>query len=123
MEPQKPSFYQYTLPELQNLFGIHNLPATGPALLFNWHYKKRHSHSCETDLAKVSRTFVAENLDFELPQIDTIHESQDKTVKFLFKLRDNLKIESVLIPFNQKYTICLSSQVGCAMKCSFCFTG
>jgi 23S rRNA (adenine2503-C2)-methyltransferase len=40
-----------------------------------------------------------------------------------FNLYDRHKVETVLIPFNQKYTICLSSQVGCAMNCSFCFTG
>lgn len=119
----KPSFYQYTLPELNELFQEHDLPPTGPALLFNWHYKKRQSDPCVTDLAKISRKFVSEHFDFKLPEIDTIHESQDKTVKFLFKLKDDLKIESVLIPFNNKYTICISSQVGCAMKCSFCFTG
>src|SRR5690606_33307768 len=47
----------------------------------------------------------------------------DKTVKFLMKLHDGLRVEAVLIPFNNKYTICISSQVGCAMKCSFCYTG
>jgi 23S rRNA (adenine2503-C2)-methyltransferase len=123
MTPNKPSFYQYKLEELQELFKHHELPPTGPALLFNWHYKKRMTEPCETDLAKVSRSFVAENFRFDLPQIDVIKESQDKTVKFLFRLKDELKVESVLIPFNGKYTICLSSQVGCAMKCSFCFTG
>lgn len=123
MEKVRTSFYQYTLTELQELFQKHDLPPTGPALLFNWHYKKRMKDPCVTDLAKISRTFVAENLDFTLPEIHTVHESQDKTVKFLFNLRDDQKIESVLIPFNNKYTICISSQVGCAMKCSFCFTG
>lgn len=120
---QKPSFYQFTLAELQERFESQGLPPTGPALLFNWHYKKNQNTPCETDLAKVSREFVAKSYDFELPVIDTIHESKDKTVKFLFRLKDGLKVESVLIPFNQKYTICISSQVGCAMKCSFCYTG
>ncbi len=123
MDLIKPSFYQYTLNELQELFRSHDLPPTGPALLYNWHYKKRQSTPCVTDLAKISRKFVGEKFDFILPSVDTVHESQDKTVKFLFKLKDDLKVESVLIPFNNKYTICLSSQVGCAMKCSFCFTG
>ncbi len=123
MEPLKTSFYQFTLKELQELFATYGLPPSGPSLLYNWHYKKRMKQPCETDLAKMSRSFVYENFDFELPKIQTVHESQDKTVKFLFELRDQQKIETVLIPFNKKYTICLSSQVGCAMKCSFCFTG
>lgn len=117
------SFYQYTLPELEGVFAASKLPPSGPSLLFNWHYKKKRIEPCTVDLAKTSIRFVEENLNFDLPQIDLVHESEDKTVKFLFKLHDHLKVESVLIPFNNKYTLCLSSQVGCAMKCSFCFTG
>lgn len=119
----KTSFYQYPLSELQELFRVHGLPATGPGLLFNWHYKKRKTEPCLTDLAKKSIAFISENMIFDLPVIHTIQASTDKTVKFLFELQDGLKIETVLIPFNNKYTICLSSQVGCAMKCSFCHTG
>ncbi len=66
---------------------------------------------------------MAEHFVFFLPEIDQVHESSDKTVKFLIKLKDGLKVEAVLIAFKDKYTICLSSQVGCAMKCSFCYTG
>lgn len=119
----KPSFYQYTLPELEGLFANHQLPPSGPSLLYNWHHKKKHIDPCLVDLAKPSRQFVADYFDFFLPQINTIHQSDDKTVKFLVNMRDGLKVECVLIPFNQKYTLCLSSQVGCAMKCSFCYTG
>ncbi|WPU66875.1 23S rRNA (adenine(2503)-C(2))-methyltransferase RlmN [Peredibacter starrii] len=117
------SFYQYTLPELQELFALQGLPSSGPGLMFNWHYKKRKTEPCVIDLAKKSIAYVAENFSFDLPTLDTVHESQDKTVKFLFKFKDDLKVETVLIPFNGKYTICISSQVGCAMKCSFCHTG
>lgn len=123
MTSQKPSFYKFTLPELRKLFDEQGLPPSGPGLLFNWHYKKRMIGPCETDLAKVSRAFVKDHFSFDLPEIDTAHVSKDTTVKFLFKLMDGLKVESVLIPFNQKYTLCISSQVGCAMKCSFCYTG
>lgn len=119
----KTSFYQHTLKDLQQIFGENHLPASGPGLLFNWHYKKRKTEACTIDLAKKSIGFIAENMSFDLPSIDTIQESTDKTVKFLFKLSDGQKVETVLIPFNNKYTICLSSQVGCAMKCSFCHTG
>lgn len=119
----KPSFYQYNLQELQELFALHELAPSGPGLLFNWHYKKRKSEPCLTNLAKKSIEFMAHEMSFHLPEIHTVKESDDKTVKFLFKLHDGQKVETVLIPFNNKYTICLSSQVGCAMKCSFCFTG
>lgn len=64
-----------------------------------------------------------ENFEFELPEIAQIQESDDKTVKFLFRFSQKQSVEAVLIPFQNKYTVCLSSQVGCAMKCSFCYTG
>jgi 23S rRNA (adenine2503-C2)-methyltransferase len=111
----KPSFYQYSLPELEQLFLQNGLPPSGPSLLYNWHYKKKNITPCLIDLAKTSISFVSNFFDFYLPQIHTIHESSDKTVKFLLELRDGEKIEAVLIPFNKKYTLCLSSQVGCAV--------
>jgi 23S rRNA (adenine2503-C2)-methyltransferase len=119
----KRSFYQFSLNDLQELFAQNNLPPSGPSLLFNWHYKKRRSEFCTIDLAKKSQDFLLANMTFHLPAISTVHQSEDKTVKFLFQLQDGSKVETVLIPFNKKYSICLSSQVGCAMNCSFCFTG
>jgi 23S rRNA (adenine2503-C2)-methyltransferase len=119
----KTSFYQYSLADLEEIFLQNGLPRSGPGLLYNWHYKKRNKTPCTKDLAKVSMKFIEENFMFDLPEIDVIHESTDQTVKFLFKLFDGRKVESVLIPFNGKYTLCISSQVGCAMNCSFCHTG
>jgi 23S rRNA (adenine2503-C2)-methyltransferase len=66
---------------------------------------------------------MAENLDFQLPEIHTVKKSADKTVKFLFQFADGKRVETVLIPFQGKYSLCVSSQVGCNVNCSFCFTG
>lgn len=55
-------------------------------------------------------------------KIKSFHEAKDSTVKFIHELQDGLTIETVLIPFRKTYTLCVSSQVGCAMNCSFCFT-
>ncbi len=119
----KQSFYKLTHSNLAFLLKERNLNASGANLLFNWHYKKKNTSACITDLSKDTIGYLSENFDFELPKIDQAHESSDKTVKFLFELKDGNKVETVLIPFNNRYSICLSSQVGCAMKCSFCFTG
>lgn len=54
--------------------------------------------------------------------LDTLSVSQDATAKFLFKLKDDAAIESVLVPFKSRDAVCLSTQVGCAMGCTFCFT-
>jgi len=52
-----------------------------------------------------------------------VQESKDTTKKFLFRLHDGRHIETVLIPEKDHFTICISSQVGCAMGCRFCLTG
>jgi 23S rRNA (adenine2503-C2)-methyltransferase len=70
---------------------------------------------------------LRERLDAELPLLRlepvTIQESQDGTVKFLWRLRDGEMIESVLIPSGSRRTLCISSQAGCALGCVFCATG
>lgn len=120
----RPSFYQYTYPALRDLFNKQGLSVDGTRLLYNWHYKQHRNEACEHhNLARKTQEFLRENLSFDLPEIESVKESQDKTVKFLFRLHDGGKVESVLIPFQGKYTLCLSSQVGCAMNCAFCFTG
>ena len=77
-----------------------------------------------TDLSKDLRTQLNDRAylsDFKLRQTQ---ESTDGTRKFLFVLEDGQTIESVLIPDGeQRLTLCISSQVGCAMKCDFCATG
>ncbi|MCI5126598.1 MAG: 23S rRNA (adenine(2503)-C(2))-methyltransferase RlmN, partial [Candidatus Electrothrix sp. AR5] len=76
-----------------------------------------------TDLAKVFRTALAEHA-WMSRFIDPITEiSRDGAVKFGFQLDDGLMIESVLIPEEDRNTLCVSSQAGCAMGCHFCITG
>ena len=118
------SFYDLNYADLEGLIIQNNLNPSVSSVLFNWHYKKKETTPCVDLLAKTSLAFIENNFDFSLPEIDTVVESSnDRTVKFLFRLKDNFKVETVLIPFQNKYSICLSSQVGCAMNCSFCFTG
>lgn len=118
----KKSFYDLSHADLEMVLRQNGLNCSAAAILFNWHYKKKEDAPCSEKIAKSSLVFFKNNFDFSLPDIDTVHESEDRTVKFLFRLRDNHKIETVLIPFHNKYSLCLSSQVGCAMNCSFCFT-
>ncbi|MDT4292257.1 23S rRNA (adenine(2503)-C(2))-methyltransferase RlmN [Methylomonas sp. MO1] len=120
----KQSFYDLSYSDLETVINQNNLNQSVAGILFNWHYKKKESIQCRDNISKSSLDFFEQQFDFSLPEIDLVHESaKDRTVKFLFKLKDNHKVETVLIPFNNKYSICLSSQVGCAMNCSFCFTG
>ncbi len=75
-----------------------------------------------TDLAKNFRLILAENARISAFSDPLIQRSEDGCVKFGFELDDGVIIESVLIPETDRNTLCVSSQVGCAMKCSFCLT-
>ena len=76
-----------------------------------------------TALPKALRDQLAEQ--FEMPRLEIVtrQKSRDGTEKFLFKLRDGEAIETVAIPEGKRLTLCISSQAGCALQCSFCATG
>ncbi len=76
-----------------------------------------------TDLAKVFREVLAKHAYISSFDKTVIEKSSDGCVKFGFTLDDGQMIESVLIPEPDRNTLCISSQVGCAMHCSFCLTG
>lgn len=87
-------------------------------------YKDRVSSYDEmTTLKKEFRDILKERLEF--PSIELINRqiSNDTTEKFLFKLNDGNLIETVLMPHDYGYSLCVSSQVGCPMACSFCASG
>jgi 23S rRNA (adenine2503-C2)-methyltransferase len=76
-----------------------------------------------TDLAKGFRALLDERACISRFLAPEIEQSTDGAVKFGFRLEDGLMIESVLIPEEDRNTLCISSQVGCAMGCRFCLTG
>ncbi len=117
------SFYQLSHTDLTDLLKKEGFSTSATNRLFNWHYKRKEISPCDLKVSDKTKDFLKKHFHFDLPKIDTVIKAKDKTVKFLFKLHDGRKVETVLIPFHQKYSICVSSQVGCAMKCSFCFTG
>jgi 23S rRNA (adenine2503-C2)-methyltransferase len=82
-----------------------------------------HSFDQMTNLSKKWRGLFLEQAYLSRLNIIKVEKSKDGTQKFLFELEDGEHIESVLIPERGHYTLCISSQVGCAQKCRFCFTG
>jgi 23S rRNA (adenine2503-C2)-methyltransferase len=82
-----------------------------------------HSFDQMTNLSKKWRSLFREQAYLSRLIILKDEKSSDGTQKFLFELEDGEHIESVLIPERGHYTLCISSQVGCAQKCRFCFTG
>ncbi|SMC18152.1 23S rRNA m(2)A-2503 methyltransferase [Desulfacinum hydrothermale DSM 13146] len=76
-----------------------------------------------TDLAKTFRTQLEFGTYLDALSLVKTQEAEDGTRKFLFRLHDGHHIESVLIPDPPRNTLCVSSQVGCALGCRFCLTG
>jgi len=90
----------------------------------NWLWKKNAGSFEEMyNIPKDLQERLKENFTFLQTKIIQEVISSDKTIKFLFHLFDGEEIEGVLIPSHGRVTACVSSQVGCALKCSFCATG
>lgn len=75
-----------------------------------------------TNLSKALRTALSQHCVIEVPEVITCQTSKDGTRKWLMKLREGNAIETVYIPEAGRGTLCVSSQVGCALNCSFCAT-
>ena len=76
-----------------------------------------------TDLAKSLRAGLGETAVLEMPKVLSQHDSTDGTVKWLFASGSGQAVEAVFIPQRERGTLCISSQVGCALDCAFCATG
>jgi 23S rRNA (adenine2503-C2)-methyltransferase len=76
-----------------------------------------------TDLPKGLREELARDCAIERPTIASQHVSKDGTTKHLVELPDGRNVECVYIPEPGRHTFCLSTQVGCPLKCTFCFSG
>lgn len=81
-----------------------------------------------TNVSKACRARLAACATIGWPEVSRVQESRDGTTKFLLRLADGAEVETVLIPSesrdgSRRWTQCLSSQVGCAMGCTFCSTG
>jgi len=89
-----------------------------------WLFQKHaHSIDCMTDLSKDIRKKLSKNSYVGHLTLKRTDQSKDRSKKFLFETSDNNGIESVLIPERNHWTLCISTQIGCPMKCAFCYTG
>lgn len=91
--------------------------------LMQWVYQRQVlDFESMTDLAKPLRAELADAATLSLPRIINQHESADGTFKWLMAARNGQAIETVFIPEADRGTLCISSQVGCALDCAFCAT-
>ncbi len=111
------------LDELINEMKINNKqPAFRAKQIYQWiHGKLVASYDDMTNLPKDLRSMLKERYPLKvLEAVDSLVSEKDGTIKYLFRLSDNRVIESVLMKYHHGNSVCISSQVGCRMGCSFC---
>ncbi len=112
------------LEQLQRWFVEQGEPAYRGRQVFGWlHARGARSWEEMTDLSKPLRARLEQLAPLRPVEIVDQLEAEDGTIKFLCRLFDGLEIESVWMPEQSRRTLCLSTQVGCAMRCAFCATG
>jgi 23S rRNA (adenine2503-C2)-methyltransferase len=100
------------------------LPAFRASQLWHWVYKRGVVDLDEmTTLAKPLRRLLVERVGVGRPEITVEQKSEDGTIKWLLRFPDGHEAETVFIPDDDRGTLCVSSQVGCTLTCSFCHTG
>ncbi|MBD3264473.1 MAG: 23S rRNA (adenine(2503)-C(2))-methyltransferase RlmN [Candidatus Omnitrophica bacterium] len=118
---EKVCIYHLTLDELKNKLISEDFPAYRAQQVFDWIYRKGVSDfSFMSNISKREREKLSGIFEFINFEIMSKRKSADGTEKFLFKLRDDLSIETVVIPEKRRNTLCLSTQVGCKFNCRFC---
>lgn len=113
-----------TIDELKQVVQECALPKFAAKQIADWIYKKRVSLIDEmTNISVVNRGLLSEKYDVGRYTPQEFQQSVDGTVKYLFRTEEDKLIESVMIPEDDRATLCVSSQVGCKLNCLFCMTG
>lgn len=119
-----PCLKNLTLPEMEDwMRSIGERPFRARQLFRHIYVRRIDSWEECSDLSKAFRTRLTYGSRLETLQLLEQRRSEDGTTKYLFGLDDGHCVESVLIPDPPRQTLCISSQVGCAMGCKFCVTG
>ena len=110
-----------TQPELAAIFKELGQPAFRAKQVFSWLHKGVRSYDEMTNLPKNLRDLLAEKYPINAPKVVRKQESQkDGTIKYLWQLSDGNCVETVLMRYHYGNTVCISTEVGCAMGCAFC---
>lgn len=124
LQEMKRSLIGLTTEEIAQALAPFRQPAFRAAQIYNWiHYKNADTFEEMTDLSKPLRQELAANFNLKTLRLMVHQKAGDGTQKFLWELSDGRQIESVMIPSDGRVTVCISSQVGCALACEFCTTG
>jgi len=122
---KKIDVYALTREELEQLLAAEGFPSYRARQLHAWTHRRGVTDTLAmTNLPRGLKEFLAKKADLAPTAIEKERRSKlDPTVKFLLRLRDGLEIETVLMRNRSKATVCVSTQVGCALGCAFCATG
>ncbi len=118
------NLYNYPLDKLETLMLSIGEKKYRATQLFHWLYQKKATSFEEmSDISLSFREELKKNYSLSIPKIDTKQLSTDGTIKLLVEMEDGMKVETVLMRYDYGDVACVSSQVGCAMGCSFCASG
>ena len=117
------NIFNYTKENLEHFLIENNLKKFMAKQIYDWLYCKRiYDVNLFSNINNVNKLFLKNNFSFEILKIEFVQEDKD-VKKFLFRLKDNQKIEAVLMMHDYGNSVCVSSQVGCNMGCKFCESG
>ncbi|GAB6270881.1 MAG: 23S rRNA (adenine(2503)-C(2))-methyltransferase RlmN [Smithella sp.] len=123
MNDSLPNLLDFTLEDMEAFIASSGKEKFRARQIMKWlHQSGSTSFDAMTTLARDFRERLAATARIDRPKIVKIQKSQDGTQKALLRLEDGLYIESVLIPGKSHWTLCISTQAGCAMGCKFCLT-
>ncbi len=120
----QPPLLAFTESQMVKFVRAQSWPAYRATQIMRWLYQRRVRMITEmTDLPLPTRSMLSQSTTVGRSPNATVLSSQDGTRKVLFALDDGMTVESVLIPDDERLTLCVSTQVGCQLDCSFCLTG
>lgn len=121
LETKKPSIYSLQLHEMQDWLKEQGEPKFRAGQIFDWLYKKRvKNYEDMSNLSKGLRDKLSNSFDITTLNTLVKQTSSDGTIKFLFQLYDGYSIETVLMRHEYGNSICVTTQVGCRIGCTFC---
>ena len=123
--PPRQSLFGLTRSRLGQALQDRGFPRYRADQIYGWIYQKHHRRPERmTNLPAPLREGLLETCDMELPRVAALLSTPDQlTHKFVLELADGARVECVSMRTEKRLTFCLSSQVGCALKCAFCATG
>ncbi|MDR4468910.1 MAG: 23S rRNA (adenine(2503)-C(2))-methyltransferase RlmN [Nitrospira sp.] len=120
----QPPLLAFTESQMVKFVRAQSWPDYRATQIMRWLYQRRVRMITEmTDLSLPARSMLSQSTSVGRSPNATVLSSQDGTRKVLFALDDGMTVESVLIPDDERLTLCVSTQVGCQLDCSFCLTG